>query len=458
MKSEPRESVLPFGLLGYLALLVVVATLLALRLQGDPQLPMIGWRIILGAVSNATCALLGCFLVLRRMSLLVDAISHAVLPGIVVVFLFTGNLSSGWMVVGAVVVGLLTTVLTQALSATGEVAEDSSMGLVYTGLFAIGVLMINQFAGQVDLDPGCVLYGTIDLATVEISRWNQLPHDFPRLAIVLGGTILFLMLLWKELKIVAFDPALARAMGLSVSLVHYALMAMVAIASVASFEVVGSILVVAMFIVPAATAMLLTDRLGQMLAWGAALAVGSALLGDIFASWLDTSVAGMMSVVAGAQLTAAVFFSPRGGVISRWWRNMQLSLRIQREDVLATLYRREEGAATTQPVDLARPELSAGWLPALARGQLRWQKLLLANGSQVELTPLGRETARSIIRSHRLWETYLQKHFDLPADHLHEPAERMEHFIDERLQAELTAELGEETHDPHGRAIPRDEK
>ncbi len=458
---DSHPAAFPWSLAAFLVFLgiVGVAYFAYLQLARPQQVPMVAWRIILGSLSNTTCALLGCFLILRRMGLLVDAISHAVLPGIVIVFLFTHTFDSGWMMLGAAAVGLLTTMLTQSLSSTGEVGEDSSMGIVYASLFAVGVLLISYFAYKTHIDTDCVLFGTLDIATIDIGwkNWKQWPPSFLRLAIVLSGAAAFLFAFWKELKIVSFDQALARAMGMPVMIVHYGLMAMVAVASVASFEVVGSVMVVTMFIVPPAAASLLTDRLGTMLVWAAALAIGCSLIGDVLGSVFNVPLSGIMSVIAGVQLAGAIFFASRGGLVARWWRNFQLSLRIQREDVLATLYRREELTAKN---DEGRPlpELARGWLPALARTQLRWRKMLHTNSAgEPEMTALGRDEARKIVRSHRLWETYLQKHFDLPSDHLHEPAERMEHFIDERLQAELSAELGDETHDPHGRAIPKKE-
>ena len=436
---------LPVGLLAYVSVLLLALAATAFAYQGHADFRMVAWRIALCSISNVSCALLGCYLVLRRLSLLGDAISHAVLPGIVVAFLLSGQLGGIWILVGAVGTGLLTAVLTQALSASGQVGEDSSMGIVYTGLFAVGVLLVNFFARQTHIDPDCVLYGMIDNATLV----KEIPPGIYRLGAVLITTILALVIFWKELKLVAFDPALATAMGFRVSLVHYGLMALVAVAAVAAFEVVGSILVVAMLIIPAATAALLTDRLLTMVLWAAAIAAGCALLGDLSAAVVNTSIAGMMSVIAGLHLVAAIFLAPRTGLVSRWWRNLQLSLRIVREDILATLYRLEERAGT----ETTRPRL-ATWLNPIARGQLVRQGMLAQQSGEWKLTSAGRESARSIVRAHRLWETYLQKHFDLPPDHLHEPAERMEHFLDEQLQAELLAELANETHDPHGRAIP----
>jgi manganese/zinc/iron transport system permease protein len=249
---------------------------------------------------------------------------------------------------------------------------------------------------------------------------------------------------------VSFDPALASAMGFRVSLVHYLLMAMVAGVTVASFEAVGSILVIAMLIVPAATAHLLTDRLAGMIGWSVAVAVLSAVLGYCGAVHWNTSVAGMMAVAAGAQFTMAVFFAPRHGLVSQTLRRLQLSLRIVREDILARLFRAEESPAAGPPV---APPASI-WMRWLAQFQLRRSREIEWSETGWRLTTASRTAAAELVRGHRLWEIYLTTRLDLPPDHVHPPAERMEHFIDRTLRDQLVAELDNPDRDPHGKPIP----
>jgi len=362
--------------------------------------------------------------------------------------------------------GVLTSVLTQGIASLGRVSEDSSLGVVFTSLFALGVILIQAVARNVDLDADCVLYGQIDFAGVDLIRFfgweisRPLVTLVPALAITLGLVMLF----WKELKIVAFDPALAAAMGFRVGVVHYLLMAMVSGVTVASFESVGSILVVAMLVVPAATAALLTDRLGWMLAWAAAIGATSATFGYLLAVPLATSVAGSMAVVAGIQFTAAVFFAPRAGLVSRWLRNLSLAARIAAEDVLARLYRGEEAGGQRSEVRSHSPPVSGRRQPLDTAGSLvsrlaLWR--LFRRGyvtrdrlDELQLTSAGRGAARSLVRAHRLWESYLDTHFDLPRDHLHDAAERMEHYLGADLQQELASELAGRAIDPHGKAIP----
>ncbi len=415
------------------------------------------WPIAAGIVCNASCAILGCYLVLRRMSMLGDAITHAVLPGIALGFLFSGSVTSPWLFVGALLLGILTSVLAQGVSSLGRVSEDASLGVVFTSLFALGVILINLVPAA-DLDPDCVLYGDIVNASIDLRSFGPWLISRPLLTLipVLGATLLFVLLLWKELKIVSFDPPLAAAMGFRVALVHYLLMGMVSLVTVASFEPVGSILVVAVLIVPAATAAQITERLSWMMAWAVAIGASSAVFGYAAAMWFNTNVAGATAVVAGVQFAAAVFLSPRQGLVSRWLRNQALAVRIAAEDVLGRLYRLEETAGRGQESGVRSQKSEIGgtrtWLARWRLFRRGW--MTRDRAGELRLTAAGRDAARRLVRAHRLWESYLDTHFDLPRDHLHEAAERMEHFLDPQLADELAAELADRAVDPHGKAIP----
>jgi len=416
------------------------------------------WTIVTAIFCNVACGLLGCYLVLRRMSLLGDAISHAVLPGLAAAFLITGSRAALPMLAGAMVVGVLTAACSAGLSRWGRVSEDAAMGVVFTSLFALGVVMITRAASQVDLDAGCVLYGLIEF--VPLDRVTVAGAEIPRATLVLAVVLLLdvalILVFYKELKIVAFDPYLASAMGFNASLVHYGLMAAVAMTTVASFESVGSILVVAMLIAPGATAQLLTERLDHMLVAAAGVAALAAVGGYLLALELNTSVAGMMSVAVGIEFALAVMFAPRHGLLSKLFHNLSLSLRVEREDLLGLFYRRAEAGAAA---GAAARELQRGHAP---RWRTRWVTSRLLRdglldrgaGGQLRLTPTGQREARRIVRSHRLWESFLADHTDLPLDHLHAPAERMEHFLTPEIRAELAERDAQP--DPHGREIPDD--
>lgn len=429
------------------------------------------WSIVVAAVANASCAILGCYLVLRRMSLLGDALSHAVLPGIVVGFLISGSTASAWIFAAAVGVGLLTSFLIQLLSDQGGVAEDASTGVVFTSLFALGVVMLvrvgeRSAAAGVDLDTDCVLYGLLEfvpLDTISLAGYD-VPRALVSLSAVLALTVAFVTLFWKELKIVSFDPQLATALGLRGGVVHYLLMAMVALAIVAAFEAVGSVLVIAMLVLPAVTGHLLSDRLLGMMAWSLASALISAVLAYVGEALYGTGMAPMMALVAGAQFAAALIAAPRHGLISRGYHRLALAVRIAGEDLIAMLYRGEENTSEAQPSgtvsaghSLRRSLAVAGGGPRawLAMFALAWRRQLrLMPGKRIALTDAGRRAAKSLVRSHRLWEAYLGEHFHLPLDHLHEPAERIEHYIGPGLQEQLASELARPGTDPHGKEIP----
>ena len=406
------------------------------------------WTVAVGILCNVPCAILGCYLVLRRMSLLGDAISHAVLPGLAVAFLLTGSINGIGMAIGAGVLGVLTAYLTQLVHKTADVPEDAGMGVVFTSLFAVGVILITRAASSVDLDPGCVLYGLIEFAPLDTVPLLglEVPRAVQTLGPVLAITVAFVAVFWKELKLVSFDPALAAAMGFRVALIHYMLMAMVAGVTVASFEAVGSILVIAMLIVPAATAHLLSDRLPGMIGWSVAVAVLSAVLGYIGAVRLNTSVAGMMSVSAGGLFLVAVFVAPRHGILSQAGRRVRLALRIARDHVLADLYRAEELSAAEAYVP--------GWVRWLAKVQLGRAGRIERHAGGWRLTDAGRQEARELVRAHRLWEAFMNTRLALPPDHVHAPADRMEHYTDPALRDQLAADLANPTKDPHGRPIP----
>ncbi len=413
-----------------------------------------GWIVLTGAATNVACALVGCFLVLRRMSLMGDAISHAVLPGLVVAFLLSGSMSIVPLFMGAVAVGLLTTFLTQTLHQYARVPSDASLGVVFTSLFALGVVLVKKYMGGLHFDVACVYEGALELVPFA-EPMAGMPRPLFTTLLVLLLNLSVLMLLWKEFKLSSFDASLATTMGFSATAMHYLLMVLVSVTTVASFEAVGSILVVAMLIVPGATAHLLTDRLGVMLALSAAVGVAAAVLGYVAALWWDTNIAGMMTVAAGAIYGSAVLFSPRYGLISELVRNARMSLRVLREDLLGMLYRVEELDSDQSLTDTAaREAVGGGFLARWSLAELVRAGRIARAGQQLRLTDRGRDAARQLVRSHRLWETYLVEQLDMPLDHVHEPAHRVEHFIDERMRQEIEAQVDAQGQDPHGREIP----
>ena len=278
------------------------------------------WIVLTGVFATASCGLLGTFLVLRKMSLLGDALSHAVLPGIAIAFLLSGSRAIVPMFLGATLFGLLTTLLVEAFHKKWQVQEDASIGVVFTALFALGVVLITAFAGQVDLDQECVLYGDIAYTPWDLLLWGEYSLG-PRPVWILGGVlavnILLVTLFYKELKIASFDPAMALSVGINATLIHYLLMGMVSLTTVASFESVGAILVVAMLIVPGAAAYLWSDRLEVVIGLAMFFGMSSAVAGYYLASYWDSSIAGAMVVVVGIRGNARIKWGGGYSTVSR---------------------------------------------------------------------------------------------------------------------------------------------
>lgn len=277
--------------------------------------------ILTAALVSTSCALLGCFLILRKMAMVGDAISHAVLPGIVLAFLVSGSRDSVTMLVGAGLIGIATTFLIEFFHKKARLQTDASIGVTFTWLFAVGVVLISLFAGKVDLDQDCVLYGEIAYVPLDLLVTENGTIFGPR-ALYVVGTILvviitFIIVGYKELFLTTFDPAYASAIGISTTLWHYLLMGAVSATTVASFESVGAILVVALLIAPAATAYLLTDHLKWMLIIASLTGVISSITGYYLAVWVDSSIAGAIATMAGVFFGVALLFSPTHGVLFR---------------------------------------------------------------------------------------------------------------------------------------------
>lgn len=258
------------------------------------------WVIITGVLVGTTCSIAGVFLILRNMSMIADAISHTVLFGIVMAFIITHSLNGFWMLVGAAIAGILTAYFVQLLHSTG-IQEDAAIGVVFTSLFALGVLLITMFAGDVHLDVEHVLMG--EIAFVPWDQWTFLSLTMPKavwmLLLVLILNLGFLLLFFKEMKLATFDPIYAASIGVPVLFLHYSFMTSISFTTVASFDSVGAILVVAMLIGPAATAYLISKTIKQMFIFSILLGSTASIVGYYLAKFWDTSIAGMMATTVG---------------------------------------------------------------------------------------------------------------------------------------------------------------
>lgn len=279
-----------------------------------------GWILIVASLVGISCGMVGCLLILRKMAMLADAISHTVLLGIVGAFLISQSLDGVFMLIGAVIVGLLTTFFVQVLDSSG-VQSDAAIGVVFTSLFAVGVILISLFAGNIHLDVDHVMMGEIAFVPWNTLEWggvNLGPKAVWMLGTILVINLVLLFLFYKEFKICSFDPEMAASLGIPVLLIHYLLMGMVSVTTVASFESVGAILVVAMLIVPGATAYLLTDRLLIMFLLSAFFGVLAAILGYYSAKFFNVSISGSMATVSGLIFALTFIFSPTHGLLAKY--------------------------------------------------------------------------------------------------------------------------------------------
>ncbi|WP_437227680.1 metal ABC transporter permease [Planctomicrobium sp. SH661] len=444
------------------------------------------WIVITAALAAMSCTLPGVWLVLRQQSMMGDALSHTALPGVVLAFLFGQWLhTSGWvsadglaglqpvlLIGGAILIGVLTAMMTEAVQKLGRVESNAALGVVFTSLFALGLLLIRLTADDIHLDPDCVLFGQLELAV-----WETVPvfgTQVPVAALTNGGLLLLnavlLVLFFKELRVAAFDPEMATSLGIHAGWLHYLLMGFTAATVVTAFTSVGSILVVAILIVPAACAQLVCHRLSTMILLSCSIAAASAALGHLMAKTVpamifarlgfpdvqDAGTPGMMAVACGMFFVLLLIFSPQSGVLGRWLSRVSLIFKMATDDVLATLYRYEESSdhRGASPAEVHR---QTNWIKPTTWKLVLWRlksRGLVSGAETLHLTSTGMEQAALLVRSHRLWESYLHKHFQLEDQSLHESAHRVEHFLDRELQSQLDAELESPEVDPQGKSIP----
>ena len=281
---------------------------------------------LIASLVAVACAIPGTFLVLRKMAMISDAISHSILPGIVIGFFITQDLNSPLLILLAALTGIITVVLVEYIQKTGLVKEDTAIGLVFPALFSIGVILIAKNANDVHLDVDAVLLGELAFAPFDrllIGSTDVGPKSLWVIGTILLVTIALLILFFKELKLSTFDKGLAASLGFSPAIIHYGLMSVSSITTVGAFDAVGAILVVALMIAPAAAAYLLTTDLKKMLALAITFGVFSAILGYWIAHWLDASIAGSITTVLGFVFLLVYLFAPSKGIIAVMYREKQ---------------------------------------------------------------------------------------------------------------------------------------
>ena len=361
-----------------------------------PQLEILAIAI----VTAAACSLVGAFLMLRRLAMLSDAVSHAILPGIVVAFFVTGDLASPWLVISAAATGVLTVALVELLTRTHRLKEDAAMGLVFPALFSLGIVLITRYAGNVHLDVDAVLLG--ELAFAPFDRLVVAGADLgPRHLWLMGGIALInltaVVLFFKELKLATFDAGLAASLGFSPVLIHYGLTALVSVTAVGAFDAVGLVLVVALMIGPPAAAYLLTDRLGLLLVLSVGLGALAAGLGFALAVALDASIAGSMAVGVGAVFGVVFLVAPGRGLIAELRRRRRQRYEFAEVMLAIHLVHHEGGPDEDEEARVEHLHgKHVGWTPEftakVVAGAVR-RKLVTEQDERLRLTEQGRATA-----------------------------------------------------------------
>lgn len=400
--------------------------------------------LIASVLVGIICGILGCFIVLRNMALIGDALSHAILPGVVFAYIILGSYSVLGFFIGSTIAGLLAAVMITWIQHNSKTKDDAAIGIVFTALFSLGVMGISWLSRNqgIHLDLKDFLFGNV-LGVSNDDLWLT--------GIIAIYVILNIIVFYRYLFISTFQPVIARTMGISVTIIHYFLMLLLSFAVVASLRTVGVILVVAMLITPASTALLLSNRLKTVLFVSAGIGVFSAISGLIASILLNTTPGPAMAVIAAIIYLLALLFSPEKGIVFKSFQKRALNQKIKMEDFLKQAFRLQEQGnlgieAITQKLNFTKQQISAITEKLVKRGFLTKTPLML--------TTKGLEEARRLVRAHRLWETYQVEKMGIGLDYIHDEAEKYEHILTEDILNEVEAELGFPTIDPHGSPIP----
>ena len=357
---------------------------------------------LIAIIVGVACALPGVFLVLRRMAMMSDAISHTVLLGIVLGFFAIGSLESPLLVLAAAAVGVLTVSLVELLIRTRLVRQDAAIGLVFPALFSVAVILISRFARGVHLDVDAVLLGELAFAPLDrvLVAGLDLPRSLVVMSVILLLNVAFIALFYKELKLTTFDAGLAVALGFSPALVHYGLMIMVSVTAVGAFDAVGSILVVALMIAPPAAAYLLTDRLSRMLLYSAALAAAGAVGGFWLAVALDANVAGAMAAMLGVLFLGVFLLAPSRGLLAQARRRGRQRWEFAQTALAIHLLNHENTPQMAAECRVDHLHYHLRWEPTFATtvvGQAERAGLIQRSNGDLRLTADGRERAQTAL-------------------------------------------------------------
>ena len=359
--------------------------------------------LLIAIITASACALPGVFLVLRRMTLMSDAISHAILPGIVIAFFFTHTVSSPILIFVAAGTGVLTVVLVELLQKTELIKEDAAIGLTFPALFSVGVILISRYTRNVHLDIDAVLLG--ELAYSPLNRLTVLSIDLGPVALLVMAVILilnltFIFLFYKELKLVTFDVGLAATLGFAPTLIHYGLMTLVSITTVGAFDAVGSILVVALIAGPAATAYLMTDNLTRMLVLSAAIGSINAVVGYLIAYQFDVSIAGTIASVTFLAFILVFLLIPNRGLLAIARRHLRQKWEFAQTMLVIHLLNHEGLPESVDESEITHLHEHLQWESSFASKVVRYalnNRCVSQNDTQLTLTDRGRTIAKQAL-------------------------------------------------------------
>jgi len=396
-----------------------------------------------GSIIAVACAVLGCYIILRKMAFIGDAMSHALLPGVGVGYLvmnalFAGGFTAGGLLLGALIAALLTSVCISFLSNVGRIAEDTAIGIIYTGLFAAGVVILTRFQQHINIDLNHFFQG--DIYGVS---WTDLWLSAGVASVVLSIIIIF----YRHLTIVSFDPTMAASIGLPTRGIHILLTIMIALVCVAGISMVGVIMIVGLLITPAALAYMLTDRLPRMMFLAALMGVFSVMMGLYFSEWVNASGGGSIMFMGFLLFIVGLILAPRYGLLAAWMRRRRLVPQAELEDVLRSAH---EGCQRLEDIPMERGLVSRASRQLVREGLL--DPAALRKG-RICLTGKGMEEAAHIMRSHQLWEGHLIRS-GMSAEAAHKAAHELEHLHYRDVLIDFDAELEHPVEDADGKPIP----
>lgn len=358
---------------------------------------------IIAIVTASACALPGVFLVLRRMTLMSDAISHAILPGIVLAFFLTHSVSSPLLILAATATGILTVIFVELLQKTKLLKEDAAIGLTFPALFSIGVILISRYSKNIHLDIDAVLLGELAIAPL-----NQLvingkeigPISLYVMCFMLVLNVVFIVVFYKELKLATFDASLAATLGFAPTLIHYGLMTLVSMTTVGAFDAVGSILVVALIVGPPATAYLMTDSLTRMLILSVVIGSVNAVSGYWLSILLDVSIAGTIASVTLLIFVLVFLIVPNRGLISIANRHVRQKWEFAQTMLVIHLFNHEGLPEAKEESEIAHLHEHLQWEPSFATRVVNNalnNRYVLQESSQLMLTERGRMKAQKAL-------------------------------------------------------------